>query len=104
MVEAMKPGSVIVDCAAEQGGNCELTQANQEVMHHGVRIQGPVNLPSTLPNHSSFMYSRNVVAMLTPLIKDGNLVVDLNDEVVAAACVTHEGEVRIGKRPAAATT
>jgi H+-translocating NAD(P) transhydrogenase subunit alpha len=103
MVEAMKPGSVIVDCAAEQGGNCELTQANNEVVHHGVRIQGPVNLPSTVPTHASFMYSRNVVALLTPLIKDGKLAIDLNDEVVAAACVTHDGEVRIGKRPAAAT-
>jgi NAD(P) transhydrogenase subunit alpha len=103
MVEAMKPGSVIVDCAAEQGGNCELTQANKEVVYHGVRIQGPVNLPSTVPSHASFMYSRNVVALLTPLLKDGKLSIDLNDEVVAAACVTHEGEVRIGRRPAAAT-
>jgi NAD(P) transhydrogenase subunit alpha len=103
MIEAMKPGSVIVDCAAEQGGNCELTQANAEVVHHGVRIQGPVNLPSTLPGHASFMYSRNVVALLTPLIKDGDLKIDFDDEVVAAACVTHDGEVRIGKRPAATT-
>ena len=103
MIEAMKPGSVIVDCAAEQGGNCELTQANKEVLHHGVRIQGPVNLPSTLPSHASFMYSRNLVALLTSLIKEGSLSIDFNDEVVAAACVTHDGEVRIGKRPAAAT-
>jgi NAD(P) transhydrogenase subunit alpha len=103
MIEAMKPGSIIVDCAAEQGGNCELTMPNQEVMHHGVRIQGPVNLPSTLPNHASFMYSRNVVALLTPLIKDGQLVIDMQDDVLKAACVTHDGEVRIGQRPAAAT-
>lgn len=103
MIEAMKPGSVIIDCAAEQGGNCELTLPNQEVLHKGVRIQGPVNLPATLPAHASFMYSRNLVALLTSLIKDGNLNVDLQDEVVAAACVTHAGEVRVGKKPAAVT-
>jgi H+-translocating NAD(P) transhydrogenase subunit alpha len=102
MVEAMKPGSVIVDCAAENGGNCELTKANQEVVHHGVRIQGPVNLPSTLPTHASFMYSRNVVALLTPLVKDGQLSIDLQDDVVGPACVTHEGEVRVGKPAAVA--
>ncbi len=102
MVEAMKPGSVIVDCAAENGGNCELTEAGKEVLHNGVRIQGPLNLPSTLPAHASFMYSRNVVALLSPMVKDGNLTIDLQDDVVGAACVTHEGEVRIGKRPAAA--
>lgn len=105
MVEAMKAGSVIVDCAAENGGNCELTEAGKEVVHDGVRIQGPVNLPSTLAAHASFMYSRNVVALLSPLVKDGNLTIDLQDDVVGPACVTHEGEVRIGKRPpvAAAT-
>ena len=102
MVEAMKPGSVIVDCAAEQGGNCELTQAGKDVLHNGVHIQGPINLPSTLPTHASFMYSRNVVALLTPLIKDGKATIDFNDEVVAAACVTHEGEVRVGKPVAVA--
>ncbi|HEY0306421.1 MAG TPA: Re/Si-specific NAD(P)(+) transhydrogenase subunit alpha, partial [Longimicrobiales bacterium] len=66
MIEAMKPGSVIVDCAAENGGNCELTEAGKDVSHKGVRILGPVNLPSTLPAHASFMYSRNVVALLSP--------------------------------------
>ena len=102
MIEAMKPGSVIVDCAAENGGNCELTEAGKDVSHKGVRILGPVNLPSTLPAHASFMYSRNVVALLSPLIKDGNLTIDLQDDVVGPACVTHDGEVRIGKRPAVA--
>ena len=102
MVDAMKPGSVIVDCAAENGGNCELTEAGREVVHQGVRIQGPVNLPSTLAAHASFMYSRNVVALLSPLVKDGNLTIDLQDDVVGPACVTHEGEVRIGRRPAVA--
>ena len=102
MVEAMKPGSVIVDCAAEQGGNCELTMPNQDVVHQGVRIQGPVNLPSTLPAHASFMYSRNVVALVSPLLKDGSVNIDLQDDVVGPACVTHDGEVRVGKKPAAA--
>src|SRR5690606_27625313 len=104
MVEAMKPGSVIVDCAAENGGNCELTQAGQNIVHNGVHIQGPVNLPSTLATHASFMYARNPVALLTPMIKDGQLVIDLEDDVVGPACVTHDGEVRVGRpAPAAAS-
>ena len=103
MIEAMKAGSVIVDCAAENGGNCELTEPGKEIVHHGVHIQGPLNLPSTLPTHASFMYSRNVMALLAPLVKDGKLTIDLQDDVVGPACVTHQGEVRIGKRtPAAA--
>lgn len=103
MIESMKPGSVIVDCAAEQGGNCELTLPNQEVVHDGVRIQGPVNLPATVPTHASFMYSRNLVALVSSLIKDAQLAVDLQDEVVGAACVTHAGEVRVGQKPASIT-
>ena len=97
MVEAMKAGSVIVDCAAESGGNCELTQPGQEVVHNGVRIQGPINLPSTLATHASFMYARNVVALLSSMIQDGQLTIDLQDDVIGPACVTHEGEVRVGK-------
>jgi NAD(P) transhydrogenase subunit alpha len=103
MLEAMKPGSVVVDCAAEAGGNCELTEAGKEVVFQGVRIQGPLNLPSTLATHASFMYSRNVVALLSPLVKDGQLTVDLEDDVVGPACVTHQGEVRVGRRAPAAT-
>jgi H+-translocating NAD(P) transhydrogenase subunit alpha len=102
MVDAMKVGAVIVDCAAEQGGNCELTQAGRDVEHNGVLIQGPVNLPATLPTHASFMYSRNVVALIASLLKDGKLAFDFSDEVFAAACVTHEGEVRVGKPAVAA--
>jgi NAD(P) transhydrogenase subunit alpha len=67
MVEAMKAGAIIIDCAAEQGGNCELTQAGQEVNHNGVIIQGPINLPASLANHASFMYSRNLVALISPM-------------------------------------
>ena len=104
MVAAMKPGSVIVDLAAENGGNCELTQAGKDVTDHGVTVQGPVNLAATLPTHASFMYSRNLVALITPMIKDGMLTVDLSDDVTGPACVTHEGEVRVGKPAVAATT
>lgn len=102
MVEAMKPGSVIVDLAAENGGNCELTQAGNDVMHEGVLIQGPTNLPATLPTHASFMYARNLVALITPMIKEGDYVVDLADDVVGPCCVTHEGEVRVGQPAMAA--
>lgn len=95
MVEAMKPGSVIVDCAAEQGGNCELTQTGKEIVHNGVLIDGAVNLASTLATHASYMYSRNLVALLTPMIKEGTLVIDLDDDVVGPSCVTHDGQVRV---------
>ena len=97
MVDAMKAGSVIVDCAAEQGGNCELTQAGKDVLYNGVVIQGPVNLPATLPTHASFMYSRNLVALISPMIKDGDYVVNLEDDVIGPTTVTHDGEVRAGK-------
>jgi NAD(P) transhydrogenase subunit alpha len=103
MIAGMKAGSVIVDMAAEQGGNCELTQAGKNVVENGVTIQGPTNLATTLPTHASFMYSRNLVALISPMIKDGALTVDLNDDVIGPACVTYEGEVRVGK-PAVAVT
>jgi NAD(P) transhydrogenase subunit alpha len=79
-----------------------LTEAGNEIVHQGVRIQGPLNLPSSLPAHASFMYSRNVVGLLTLLIKDGQLELDLQDDVVGPVCVTHEGEVRVGKPAAVA--
>ena len=95
-VAGMKPGSVIVDLAAEAGGNCELTQAGTEVVHHGVRILGPVNLPATMPLHASQMYGKNVATFLQHVIKEGKLAVDLADEITAATCVTHAGTVRLG--------
>jgi NAD(P) transhydrogenase subunit alpha len=104
MVAAMKPGSVIVDLAAENGGNCELTQPGRDIVENGVVIQGPTNLAATLPNHASFMYSRNLLALVSPMIKDGTLKVDLADDVIGPCCVTHEGEVRVGKPVMAATT
>jgi H+-translocating NAD(P) transhydrogenase subunit alpha len=93
MVERMPPGSVIVDIAAERGGNCELTQPGKVVDHNGVRILGPLNLPSTIPYHASQMYAKNVATFLKFLIKDGKLTLDRTDEIVRETLVTHAGEV-----------
>jgi NAD(P) transhydrogenase subunit alpha len=92
-VAGMRPGSVIVDLAAEAGGNCELTEPDQVVVRHGVTIHGPTNLPSTTPVHASQLYARNVTELLRELVKDGALAIDLRDEVVRGACITHAGEV-----------
>jgi NAD(P) transhydrogenase subunit alpha len=93
MVQAMRPGSVIVDVAAEQGGNCALTEPGQEVVKHGVAIIGPNNLPSTVPFHSSQMYARNVTNFLAHLLKDGKIHLDLDDELTRGPLVTHGGEI-----------
>ena len=87
-VEGMKPGSVVVDLAGETGGNCELTEPGQTVVKHGVTIASPLNLPATMPEHASELYSKNITALLDLLITDGKLAPDFDDEVVAAACVT----------------
>jgi NAD(P) transhydrogenase subunit alpha len=92
-VAGMRPGSVIVDLAAEAGGNCELTEPDSVVVRHGVTIHGPTNLPATMPVHASQLYARNVSELLRELVKDGALALDFDDEVVKAACVTHGGEV-----------
>jgi NAD(P) transhydrogenase subunit alpha len=89
-VEGMKPGSVVVDLAGETGGNCELTEPGQTVVKHGVTIASPLNLPATMPEHASELYSKNITALLDLLITDGALTPDFDDEVVAAACVTRE--------------
>ena len=89
----MSSGSVIVDLAAETGGNCELTQVGTTVVHQGVTILGPVNLPATLPLHSSQMYSRNVATFLRHVVKDGKLQPDMADDITKATCVTHNGKV-----------
>jgi H+-translocating NAD(P) transhydrogenase subunit alpha len=86
-VEAMRPGSVIVDLAAEAGGNCELTRPGEEAEIEGVTIVGLTNLPSTMPYHASQLYSRNVTALVQLLVADGELRLDWDDEVVAGACV-----------------
>ena len=96
MVARMRAGSVIVDLAAETGGNCELTKAGETVVtQNGVRIEGPVNVPSMVANDSSRLYSRNVAALLELLLdKEGNLKLNFEDEIIKAMCVTHDGEVR----------
>ncbi len=93
MVRGMRPGAVIVDAAAEQGGNCALTEPGREVVHHGVAILGPLNLPSSVPYHASQMYARNVTSYLLHLLKDGKIHLDLGDELTRAPLVTHGGEV-----------
>src|ERR1700728_2636613 len=93
-VERMKSGSVLVDIAAEQGGNCELTRAGESINHDGVTIIGPVNLPATLPYHASEMYARNLFNFLKPAMPKGDLAVDWNDEVFAGAVLTHDGEIK----------
>jgi H+-translocating NAD(P) transhydrogenase subunit alpha len=94
VVERMRAGSVIVDIAAEQGGNCELTRAGETVVHNGVKILGPVNLAASLPYHASEMYSRNLFNFLKPAIAKGELAVDWKDEVFAGAVLTHAGEIK----------
>ncbi len=93
MVESMKAGSVIIDLAAESGGNCELTRPGEEVVEHGVTIYGPVNVPSMLAIHASEMYARNLFNFLSPMIKDGRLELDWNDEVIAGSALTHNGQI-----------
>jgi NAD(P) transhydrogenase subunit alpha len=92
-VAAMRPGSVIVDLAAEAGGNCELTEPGEEVVREGVTIVGLTNLPSTMPYHASQLYARNVSALLHHLAPEGELVLDFDDEITAGACVTRKEEV-----------
>ena len=93
MVKDMRRGSVIVDLAAEAGGNCEVTEPGEEVVKHGVIIQGPLNLPSTMPLHASQMYSRNISTLFNHLVKEGELALDFNDAIVQGCCITHDGSV-----------
>ncbi len=93
-VEQMAPGSVIVDIAADTGGNCELTVAGETVNHNGVLVVGPKNLPAQLPRHASEMYSRNLFNFISPAIEDGALQIDWEDEVFAGTVLTYQGEVR----------
>jgi H+-translocating NAD(P) transhydrogenase subunit alpha len=106
MVESMKPGSVIVDLAAESGGNCELTEAGETVEHQNVKILGPLNLPSRLPIHASQLYSRNMYSLIDHITEDANaddedsdekdpqLDLDFEDEIIDAMCIAHDGEIR----------
>ncbi|MBF2099160.1 MAG: Re/Si-specific NAD(P)(+) transhydrogenase subunit alpha [Gloeomargaritaceae cyanobacterium C42_A2020_066] len=94
MVAGMKPGSVVVDLAAAGGGNCACTDAGATVQAHGVTILGPLNLPATLPVHASQMLSRNLLALLTLLLKEGQVNLDFSDDIIATTCLTHAGEIR----------
>jgi len=93
MVKGMRPGSVIVDLAAETGGNVELTKAGKDVEVGGVTIIGTRNVPSTMPLHASQLYARNVANLLLHLVKDGSIVLDFEDEITKGSCVTHGGEI-----------
>ena len=93
-VAGMRPGSVIVDLAAEQGGNCALTEAGKEIIHNGVKILGAVNIPSTMPVNASQMYAKNVSTLLQHLTKEGALHLDFEDEITDKTCVTHDGVIR----------
>jgi NAD(P) transhydrogenase subunit alpha len=93
MVAAMRPGSLIVDLAAERGGNCALSRPDEVVVEHGVTILGPTDLPATVPFDSSQMYAKNVTAFLLALVKDGELALHDEDEIVQKTMVLRDGEV-----------
>ena len=93
MVDAMKPGSIIMDLASENGGNCELTQKDETIEHNGVTIDGTSNIPGTMPVHASELYAKNVAALLTYMVKDGELNLDLEDEIISGSMYTHNGEI-----------
>jgi NAD(P) transhydrogenase subunit alpha len=92
-VNGMKRGSIVIDLAGSTGGNVTLSKAGEVIERNGVTILAPTNLPATVPVHASQLYSRNVTAFLNLLIKDGELSIDLNDDVVGPSCVTHAGQV-----------
>ncbi len=92
-VQKMKPGSVIVDLAGEAGGNCELSEPGQEVVRYDVKILAPLNVPSTMAEHASQLYARNIEAFLGLMIDKGRLNVDFDDEIIAGACITRDGEI-----------
>ena len=93
MVDAMKPGSIVMDLASENGGNCELTQKDEIIDYNGVTIDGTSNIPGTMPVHASELYAKNITALLTYMIKDGQLNLDLEDEIISGSMYTHNGEI-----------
>lgn len=94
MVEDMRPGSVVVDLAAENGGNCEVTDPGSIVDHQQVKIIGPVNVPSSVPIHASQLYSRNMLSFINHLAPEGEIELDFEDEITDGACIAHDGEIR----------
>jgi len=93
MVRGMKSGAVIVDLAAEGGGNCELTEPGKTIEHGDVIIHGPLNVPSQVALHASEMYAKNLLNFLSPMIRDGEFKPDWDDEVIAKSCLTRDGEI-----------
>jgi proton-translocating NAD(P)+ transhydrogenase subunit alpha len=93
MVKAMRPGSVVVDLAAEAGGNCGLTQPGSTTVKYDVSILAPLNVPSSMPLHASQLYAKNVHALFDHLVKDGKLTLDMNDEITKSVTITHEGQI-----------
>ena len=100
-VEEMRPGSIIFDLAAPAGGNCEVTKPGETIVYHGVTIFGPANIVAQMPVHASMLYSRNVSNFLQLILKQGELVIDRADEIIAGSCVAHGGEI-VNERVAAA--
>lgn len=94
MVEVMKPGSIVVDILADMGGNCELTKPGETINHNDVTILGPINIPSQLAMHSSEMYARNLINLIALMIKDNELNLDWNDEIISGCAVTHDGVMK----------
>src|ERR1700730_11251273 len=93
-VKLMKPGSVVVDLAGEAGGNCELSEPGETVIRYDVKIMAPLNVPSTMAEHASQLYARNIEALLALMTaEDGALKLDFDDEIIAGACVTRDGEI-----------
>ena len=92
-VQNMKPGAVIVDLAAEAGGNCELSEPGHTVVKDGVTIMAPLNLASSMPQHASMLYAKNVLALFSSIVRDGALALDMNDEIAKGTCVTRDGQV-----------
>ena len=93
MVDRMAPGSVVVDLAAERGGNCEVTRSGEIIDHQGVKIIGTINLASSVPYHASQMYARNLTTFLQHLVKDGKLQMNLEDEITRETLLTRDGEI-----------
>ena len=93
MVASMAPGSVIVDLAAERGGNCELTKSEEIIVEHGVTIDGTINLASTVPYHASQMYAKNVATFLLYMVKEGKLQINPQDQIVSETLLTQNGDI-----------
>jgi len=93
MVLAMQPGSVIVDIAAERGGNCEVTRPGETIVEHGVSVLGPLNVPSMVPYHASQMYSSNITSFVKLLFKEGALHINREDEIIRETLVTYENKI-----------